>query len=186
LELEDRSIEKILNQVFTNSEQIDKIKEMVKRLINKNIETAVNSDIIAGLISSQLNSKETITEVEKYFKSDQYSDLKEKIIELIEQQSTKNSLQEGLTFYFKKELAQIDNNKTVAEVVPNQVINTIKKFMREQKPEIIKQFRIFLKSDNLKEQIETKVENFFDNNPMLSMLSGFKDKIRSIDALSPI
>ncbi|MGM0369074.1 MAG: DUF445 family protein [Bacillota bacterium] len=177
LELEERSIEQILDQVFTNFEQTQKMKKMGKKLINKNIETTVKSGEISKLISSHLNSQEILKELEKYLKSDQYSDLKEKIIELIEQQSTKDSLQEGLTSYFKIKLAQVDDNKTVDELIPTPVVKTIKKFMREQKPEIIKQFRTFLKSDNLKEQIETKVENFFDNNPMLSMLSGFKDKI---------
>ena len=177
LESEDRSLEEILNQVFKDNQQTKKMKKLIKRMINKNIKNYLDSENLAKLIKEKLNSEKTINKVENYFDSKTYIDVKEEIIDLVKSQSTKEYLTKELASYLNEELANVDNEKKIRELIPEQLMTTIKSWARDQKPEIMKQLVGFIDSDDLKDQIENKVEKFFNNNPMLSMLSGFKDKI---------
>ena len=177
LEHEERSLEEILAPIFAEKEQLKNIKDLLKKFISENIEESIQSDKLKKLVESKLDSEETINKIDNYFNSEEYSAFKNQIIGLIQQQSTVEGLRKQVVTYLQRELNNLDEDKTVKEVLPDSIIQSLKAWLENQKPEVINHLVSFLESTELKQKIETKVENFFANNPMLSMLSGFKDKI---------
>ncbi|MBM7555994.1 DUF445 family protein [Halanaerobacter jeridensis] len=177
LENENRNLEEILTEIFSDDKEVETLKELLKKVINENIEESLSSDQVTELIKSQFNSEQTIKKINSYLNSREYYELKTEIIALIQEESMVEGLQEQVVTYLKAELNNIEEDKTVREIIPDSLIQSGKAWLEEQKPEVINHLISFLESEELKQQIESKVENFFDNNPMLSMLSGFKDKI---------
>lgn len=177
LEDERRSLEEILADIFAKSSEVEKIKELLKRVITENIKDSLHSDRVLELIKSKLSEEEQIEKVKDYFASQEYSAFKNRLIELIQGKELKRDLEKQVLSYLKKELDNFDDDQTVKEVLPDSVIQSLKAWLEEQKPEVIEHLISFLESEELKSQIEVKVDEFFANNPMLSMLSGFKDTI---------
>ena len=177
LEDEERSLTEILRQVFVDAAQVEKIKQLIKKVLNKNIILSLKNDDLAELIKDKLASKEKQEKLKEYLNSKRYNSVKSKIIEFLQQESTKEILEEQIQVYLKNSLDDLDEEQKIKDLLPESIIESLRNWVKEQKPEVIEQLISFLNSAGLKEQIEQKVDEFFNNNPMLSMLSGFKDKI---------
>ncbi|MGM0501907.1 MAG: DUF445 family protein [Bacillota bacterium] len=177
LEKESKSLEEMLKKMFSTAEQVEKIKGLIKKIVIKNIDSFLNSKQVVEVITSKLSSQQLAAELENYFSSSNYEDLKEQALEFVQQDTIQEMLVQKLKVYLEQELAAVNSDKKIKDVIPEEFIVSIKKWLKKQKPLIMEQLTEFLDSDDLKKQIEIKVEDFFNNNPMLAMLSGFKDKI---------
>ena len=177
LEDENRSIEQILEEVLTEQQEVKQIKKLLKKIIRENVEDSLTKENISQFIKCSFNSEKRIKEIENYFASDDYNSIRNEIINLVQNESTKEELKSQLTQYLKQELEDIDQDKPIKELIPDSLITSFRNWVDTQKPEVINHLISFLKSEALQKQIEMKVEQFFADNPMLSMLSGFKDKI---------